>query len=73
MQVVKTSQDLISLFFQKFHRQNNKHSLRQADIPTCFLLPIAWFISFRAVPKTAPKPPNSSSSVLKTSSHKRRP
>ena len=37
-----------------------------------FLVANCLVISFRAVPKTAPKSPNSSASVLKTSSHKRR-
>jgi len=59
--VVKNSQDHISSVFSlKIHRQNNKNALRW---------PLVWFLSFRAVPKTALKSPNSSASVLKTSSH----
>jgi len=34
-------------------------------MPPCFLSPIVWFLSFKAVLKTAPKSPNSSPSVLK--------
>jgi len=37
-QVVKNSQDHISSVFSlKIHRQNNKNTLRWADIPPCFL------------------------------------
>ena len=71
-EVVKNSEDHISSVFSlKIHRQIIRNALRQADIPPCFLQPIVWFLSFRAVPKTAPKSPNSSASMFKTSSHKR--
>jgi len=45
---------------------------RQSTSKSIVELKYVWFLSFRAVPKTAPKPPNSSASVLKTSSHERR-
>ena len=72
-QAVKNSQDHnSSVFSLKVIVKITKNPLRQAYIPPCFLQPIVWFLSFRTVPKTAPKSPNSSASVLKTSSHKPR-
>ena len=59
IQVVKNSQDHISSVFSlKIHRQNIQNALRYADIPPHFQ-PIVWFLSFRTVPKIAPKPANS--------------
>jgi len=70
IQVVKNSQGHISSVFSlNVYHQKIKNALRLVDIPPCFLQPIVWFLSFRAVRMTAPKSPNSLASVLKTSTH----
>ena len=69
IQVVKTSQGHISsAFLKKFIVKISKTLCDRRIYHHVFLQTIAWFLSFRAVRMTAPKSPNSSASVLKTSS-----
>jgi len=70
IQVVKNSQNHISSVFFLNSSSNYQKRFAIGRYTTMFLQPIVWFLSFRAVRMTAPKSPDSSASVLKTSSHK---
>ena len=58
-------------FFFKNSSSNYQKRFAIGGYTTMFFVANVWFLSFRAVPKTAPKSPNSSASMLKTLSHNR--